>query len=60
MESGKGEPRPGETQVSNVTSASITGDQIYREGIRGGVMENSLECDLNLKPCQDRAALEGF
>ena len=43
-----GEPRPGESQVSPVTPASITGDQICWEGVREGVTENSLECDLVL------------
>lgn len=43
-----GKPRPGETQISDVTSASITGDQVYWEGIREGVAENTLECDLIL------------
>lgn len=43
-----GESRPGETQVPGVTSVSITGNQVYWEGIREGVIKNSLERNLIL------------
>lgn len=44
-----GESRSGKTQVPDVISASIAGDEVFWERVREGVMENSLECDLILK-----------
>lgn len=57
-----GEPRhrSGETQVLDVTSVSITGDQICREGDRERVTENGLECDLILNHIGTGTAHEGF
>lgn len=57
-----GEPRhrSGETQVSDATSVSITGDQICREGDKGRVTENGLECDLILNHVGTGTAHEDF